>query len=181
MPERLLRARAAVDGSDQPEHAGGVGGQPVRPEMSEGAAERQLAGAPARQGGPRHGPVQPDQGQAAPGGDREAGRRDARLIQGVKGQLEHMARVAAGVLGAVEVEVDEQGVELGQAGDQPARTEEAVLGEVDVGNAGELAHGVGQILDRERPLAPAAANEAGGERHAAKAGGVQGQGMVGRA
>ena len=45
--------------------------------------------------------------------------------------------MSTGVGGLVVVQVDEQGIELGEPADQPATAEEAVLGQVDIGLAGE--------------------------------------------
>ena len=60
------------------------------------------------------------------------------------------------------VQVDEQGIELGQPADQPAMAEEAVLGQVDIGFARELPDRIGKVGDRHR-LPRASRNEAGGQ------------------
>ena len=88
-----------------------------------------------------------------------------------------MLRMSLGVLGLVVVQVDEQGIELGEPADQPAMAEEAVLGQVDIGFARELPGRIGKVGDRHRLLAPAAAEPAG-NANAAQAGGVQSQGVV---
>jgi hypothetical protein len=103
---------------------------------------------------------------------------DPVALQSVERELEDALRVGAGMHGAVEVEIDEQGVELGEA-DHPPRAEEAVLGEVHVVLAAEVADRVGEIADRHARLAPAAAGEAPGEGHPAAACGMQGPRMIG--
>jgi hypothetical protein len=103
---------------------------------------------------------------------------DPVSLENVDRQLEDALWMGAGVRGAMEVEVDEQGVELGEA-DHPPRAEEAVLGEVDVVLAAKVADRVGEIADRHGGLAPAAAGEPPGEGHAAETCGMQGQRVIG--
>ena len=72
------------------------------------------------------------------------------VLEGLERQAQHMLRMSIGVLGLVVVQVDEQGIELGEPADQPAMAEEAVLGQVDVGFARELPGRIGKVGDRHR-------------------------------
>ena len=123
--------------------------------------------------------MQPDQRQAPAGSDGETRGRNARQLEGLDGQTQDMLRMGLGMVGLVVVQVDEQGVELGELADQPPAAEEAVLGQIDVGLALQLPHHIAEIGDRHRCLAPAAAMKAPGNTDPAAAAGMQGKGMIG--
>jgi hypothetical protein len=70
------------------------------------------------------------------------------------------------------------GVELGEMGDKAAPAEEAVLGQVDVMLALELAGDIGEVRNGNRSLVPAAGSEPAGDGDPAPPGRVQGQSVI---
>ena len=72
----------------------------------------------------------------------------------------------------VEVEIDEQGIELGQLHDEPSASQETVLAQIDVFAAGELSNDIAEITDAAGSFAPAPAFAAG-DGHPSSAIGVQ--------
>lgn len=108
--------------------------------MAERVVDGLLAGPPARQGGPGHRAVKPDQGKTPAGGEREGGLRHPGHFQSLEREIEDVARVGVGERGPVVVE-------LGEAGDEPAPAEESVLGQVDIVLALQLTGSIGEIRD----------------------------------
>ena len=103
-----------------------------------------LAGPPARQGGPGHRAVKPDQGEATAGREREGGLGHPGPRQGLEGEVQDVARVGVCEWGPVVVEVDERASSSARWATS-RRGLKTVLGQVDVVLARELPDDVAEV------------------------------------
>ena len=67
------------------------------------------------------------------------------MLEGFERQAQDMTRMNLRVPGLVVVQVDERGIELREPADNPSATEEAVLGQVDIGLAREMSYRIAEI------------------------------------